>query len=112
MTNFIDNQTNSEVECAALGENPQICSVCGGPLCEHGLCAKSIPECLECQGKCPDCGADLCLHGHCQNYCDLAGDGPCPECWERMCLEKEAAMEAAWQRNVMGPMLGFREDAE
>lgn len=60
--------------------------------------------------RCPDCGASVCKHGWCDNWCQA--DGPCPECFERRCLEEEARLEASWQHNVMGPILGFDQADE
>ena len=54
---------------------------------------------------CERCHEEICKHGIC--YCQ---DERCYDCTRREQLEYEADREAAWQRNVIGPIFGFSED--
>lgn len=56
-------------------------------------------QCGECEGR--------CIHG----YCDCDNE-VCPECFRRFQLEQEAEREANWQRDVAGPLLGFKDSEE
>jgi hypothetical protein len=54
---------------------------------------------------CPKCMADICDHGRCE-----CSEEACPDCRRKRELEREAEREVEFQRNVAGPLLGFRED--
>jgi hypothetical protein len=56
--------------------------------------------------SCLKCGEEICEHDIC--YCDDAW--PCSKCFRMRELEAEAESEAAWQRNVIGPLCGFSEE--
>jgi ribosome-binding protein aMBF1 (putative translation factor) len=60
---------------------------------------------------CQVCGEPICPHGFC--VCNEASDVPtCPDCRKRREDELDAAREAAWQRDVIGPLFGFdREES-
>ncbi len=59
--------------------------------------AKRMPD----DEQCPQCDS-RCIHGYCE-CCEET----CPQCLRRQILEEEAEEEAAWQRDVIGPMFGF-----
>lgn len=52
---------------------------------------------------CDFCDEEICEHGIC--YC--LNDGHCWECFRRRELEHDAEREAAFQRDIAGPLLGF-----
>ena len=54
---------------------------------------------------CSFCGEDVCKHGGC--WCE---EHFCRICARRAELAQEAEDEAAWQRDVIGPMFGFTEE--
>lgn len=57
---------------------------------------------------CAECHEQICPHGLC--WCADKGDGACHKCADRQQLAWEADREAAFQRDVIGPMFGWRED--
>lgn len=53
---------------------------------------------------CTVCSEEVCPHG----LCRCEGDG-CYECWKRKEAEAEADREVAYQRDVIGPLMGWEE---
>jgi len=58
------------------------------------------------ENQCPHC-YQRCEHGYC-----ACNDDDCPECSRQERLEQEAEDEANFQRNVVGPLLGFTEEGK
>jgi len=57
---------------------------------------------------CERCGEEICRHGLC--WCENNGDGRCRQCSDRRQAESDAEREAAFQRDVIGPLLGLIEE--
>lgn len=56
------------------------------------------------EDQCSACN-NRCIHGVCDCSAEM-----CVDCWRKWNLEKEAEREANWQRNVIGPALGFEDE--
>jgi predicted sulfurtransferase len=57
---------------------------------------------------CHACGEQVCRHGQC--WCEDNGGGQCRRCSAQRDAESHAEREAAFQRQVAGPLLGFDEE--
>jgi hypothetical protein len=56
---------------------------------------------------CDRCGEEICKHGVC--WCDDEHQGHCLDCVRRREDELDCEREAAFQRDVAGPLLGFEK---
>jgi hypothetical protein len=77
-------------------------SIATGQACPE-CCLTSGDKCERSAPPCADCGDETCTHGgcrdpHCKNFCH--------QCQR----EREAAREAAYQRDVAGPLLGLDKE--
>ena len=77
-----------------------------------GLDICDMCEAVEQNGDpCPDCGGALCEHGICEeSYC--GEDERCMVCYRKQELAREAEAEFKYQRDVIGPMFGFKDEEE
>jgi hypothetical protein len=73
------------------------------PLCDgDGIQKRDTPLCAE-------CGDETCEHGGCRDpHCPNV----CRECMERFAEIEHEAAEAAYQREVAGPLLGLDEEQQ
>jgi hypothetical protein len=58
---------------------------------------------------CARCGEPICRHGFCA--CNEKDDvATCPDCARRRQDELDCEREARFQRDVIGPMFGFKDE--
>ena len=91
---FMNGDPDREVSLA--DKDCPLCDGDGWQKREHPICA--------------DCGEDeRCEHGGCFIFgCENA----CFECIKRKWLDHEAEAEAAFQRDIVGPLLGLDQEEE
>jgi hypothetical protein len=61
--------------------------------------------------ECARCGEEICPHGFCVcNEEDGSEPATCPDCAKRRQDELDCEREANFQRDVIGPLFGFKDE--